>query len=201
MSGVAALTQVCQCAGATSSSNEGKLIGIIVGVVIACIIMLLIIVGCYCVHRRHYKAEGKADGAAAAVGPREDSVYIRGLKVQPSKAGLDNAALDSPEHLDKMRKLQAMNFAKTNLSPSGKGVASSPGAAESSPGAIGAKGFAFASVTTPGRGEPFGSPIYTPRGTNLISQLFSTKSGHQVGSRFPPTHYHWMMLLLMLLMQ
>lgn len=145
--------------------------------------MLLIIVCCYCVHRRSYKAEGKADNAGAVVGPNEDSVYIRGVKV--NQAGLDNAAPNSPEHLEKMRKLEAMNFAKTKLSPSGNGVASSPGAAGRSPGAIGAKGFAFPDVTTPGRREPFGSPIYTPRGTNLISQLFSPKSGHQVSSRFP----------------
>lgn len=156
--------------------------------------MLLIIVCCYCIHSRHYKADGKADGAAAASGPKEDSVNMSGVKV--SEAGLDNAALDSLDHLEKMRKLQAMSFAKTKLSPSGKGMASSPGAAENSPGAIGAKGFAFASVATPGPGEPFGSPIYTPRGTNLISQLFSTKSGHQVGSTFSPIQYHWMLLFV-----
>ena len=172
---------MCYCAGATSSSNEGKLIGIIVGAVIACVIMLLIIVCCYCVHRRRYKAEGKADSTGGVAGSKEDIVYVRGVKV--NEAGLDNAAPNSPEHLQKMRKLEAMNFAKTKLSPSGKGVASSPGAAGNSPGAIGAKGFAFPGVANPGRGEPFGSPIYTPRGTNIISQLFSTKSGHQVGSQ------------------
>ena len=175
--------QVCNSAGATSRSNEGKLIGIIVGVVIACIIMLLIIVCCYCVHRRRYQAVGKADDAGAVVGPQEDSVYIRGVKV--TEAGLDNAAPNSPEHLEKMRKLEGMNFAKTKLSPSGKGVANSPGAAGKSPGVIGAKGSAFPDATSPGHGAPFGSPIYTPRGTNLMSQLFRTKSGHQVGSRSP----------------
>ena len=141
--------------------------------------MLLIIVCCYCLHRRNTKADAKADATGGVVTRTEDSVYVRGVKVNSS--GADNAAPDSPEHLEKMRKLQAMNFAKTKLSPSGKDAANSPGAAGNSPGAIGSKGFAFANVTTPGRGEAFGSPIYTPRGTNLISQLFSTKSGHQVG--------------------
>lgn len=180
----------CHCAGATSRSNEGKLIGIIVGVVIACVIMLLVIVCCYWVHRRHYQAvdpaEGKADKAG---GPEEDSVYINGLKV--GESGGDKAAPDSPEHLEKMRKLEGMSFAKTKLS---KAVASSPGAVGNSPGAIGAKGIAFADVTTPGRAEPFGSPIYTPRGNNRISQLFSTKSGHQVGQQSRPIYQHCMML-------
>lgn len=142
--------------------------------------MLLIMVCCYCVHRRRYQAvdpaEGKADKAG---GPEEDSVYINGLKV--GEPGGDRAAPDSPEHLEKMRKLQSMTFAKTKLSPAGKAVANSPGAVGNSPGAIGAKGAAFSDVTTPGGGEPFGSPIYTPRGTTRISQLFGTKSGHQVG--------------------
>lgn len=147
--------------------------------------MLLIIVCCYCVHRRRYQAvdpaEGKADNAGGA---REDSVYVNGLKV--GETGGDRAAPDSPEHLEKMRKLQSMTFAKTKLSPAGRAAANSPRAVGNTPGAIVAKGGAFADVTTPGGAEPFGSPIYTPRGVNRISQLFSAKSGHQVGQQSRP---------------
>lgn len=156
-----------------SNSNEGKLIGIIVGVVLACVIMLLIIVCCYCIHRRRYKT---AAPAGSNVEPKEDSVYVHGLRL-----GSDKAAPNSPEHMEKMRKLQAMSFARTKSSPFGKDAAKSPGAAGTSPEAIGAKGFAFPNIVAPGGGEAFGSPM-SPKGVGLISQLFSTKSGSpQVG--------------------
>lgn len=156
------------CAGVAGNSNEGKLIGIIVGVVLACLIMLLIIVCCYCVHRRRYKTAATAAAPGAIVGPKEDSVYVNGLRV-----GSDKAGPNSPEHLEKMRKLQSMNFARTKSSPFGKDAGNSPGAVGSSPGGIEAKGFAFPNVVAPGGGEPFGSPV-SP--INLISQLFTTKS-------------------------
>ena len=161
------------CAGAKTKSNEGKLIGIIVGVVIACVISLLIALCCFCVHRRQQAKSDSAivDKSATDMDPKADSVYVRGIKVDA--VGGDGAATDSPAHQEKMRKLQNMNFARTKSSP----LANSPGAAA---GAIGAKGFAFPTVASPGGGGAFGSPVYTPRGGNLISQLFSTNSGSQV---------------------
>ncbi len=154
-----------------SKSNEGRLIGIIVGVVLACVVMLLIIV-CYCCYRRRSQTTAAAEAAAGpTVGPTEDSVYVHGLRV-----GSDKAAPNSPDHLDKMRKLQAMTFARTKSSPFGKNVGNSPGAAGTSPEAIGAKGFAFPNLASPRGGEAFGSPV-SPGGVGLISQLFSTKSG------------------------
>ena len=162
-------------AGAKTTSNEGKLIGIIVGVVIACVISLLIAVCCFCIRRRQQAKSDSAavDKAATVMDPKADSVYIQGIKV--GAFGGDGASTDSPAHQEKMRKLQNMNFARTKSSPS----ANSPRAAANSPGTIGAKGFAFPSVASPGGGA-FGSPVYTPRGGNLISQLFSAKSGIQV---------------------
>ncbi len=167
--------------GTSTSSNKAKVIGIIVGVVIACALMLLILC-CCCrwVKRRKARAE---DAAAAKGVPgvegKQDSVYVQGIKVHTT-GSFDKAALDSPEHKEKMKKLAAMNFQKTQ-SPKGQiGVGAFPYSPESG------KGFAFPAVMTP-KNEAFGSPlsnqspVYTPRGTNVISKLFSTQSGGQVG--------------------
>ena len=161
------------CAGTSTSSNEAKLIGIIVGVVAACLLLLLVV--CCCWYRQRQNARSAATKAGPGEEVRQDSVYVQGIKCNAGSAG-DSAAPDSPDHVAKMRKLEAMNFAKTKVQPGA--VANSPGA-----GVIGAKAFAFADVTTPGSGafgSPLGarSPVYTPRGTNIISKLFSPRAGN-----------------------
>lgn len=168
-------------AGTSTSSNEAKLIGIIVGVVIACALLLLILCCCWLKQRRKNRAA--AEDAAAAKGVsgvegKQDSVYVQGIKVNTT-GSFDKAAVDSPEHKEKMKKLEAMNFQKTK-SPRGQlGAGTLPYSPQSR------KGFAFPDVVAQ-KGEAFGSPVsnqspvYTPRGTNVISKLFSTKSGVQV---------------------
>ena len=175
----------CLFVGTSTSSNEAKLIGIIVGVVIACALLLLIL--CCCWVKQHRKTRAAAEDAAAAkavpgVEGKQDSVYVHGIKVNTTGSfdpAADLAAVDSPEHKEKMKKLAAMNFQKTK-SPRGQiGAGAVPYSPESG------KGFAFPDVMTP-KNEAFGSPlsnqspVYTPRGTNVISKLFSTKSGVQV---------------------
>jgi len=171
----------CLYVGTSTSSNEAKLIGIIVGVVIACALLLLILCCCWIQQRRKTRAAAE-DAAAAkavpAVEGKQDSVYVQGLKVNAT-GSFDKAAVDSPEHAEKMKKLAAMNFQKTK-SPRGQiGAGALPYSPESG------KGFAFPDVMAP-KDEAFGSPlstqspVYTPRGTNIISKLFSTKSGVQV---------------------
>lgn len=167
--------------GTSTSSNEAKLIGIIVGVVIACALLLLILCCCWVRQRRRTRAAAE-DAAAAkalpAVEGKQDSVYVQGIKVNTT-GSFDKAAVDSPEHKVKMKKLAAMNFQKTK-SPRGQIGA---GVLPYSPGS--GKNFAFPDVVAP-KNEAFGSPlsnespVYTPRGTNVISKLFGTKSGVQV---------------------
>ena len=171
----------CLSAGTSTSSNEAKLIGIIVGVVVACALLLLLLCCCWFQQRRKTRAAAE-DAAAAkavpAVEGKQDSVYVQGIRVNTT-GSFDKAAVDSPEHAEKMKKLVAMNFQKTK-SPRGQiGAVAVPYSPESR------KGFAFSDVRAPKDGA-FGSPlsnqspVYTPRGTNVISKLFSTKSGVQV---------------------
>ncbi len=168
----------------TKTASDVKLIGIIVGVVIACI-LLLIILGC-CWFQQRRKARAAAEGAAAtkagqAVDTTADSIYVQGIKVDAS-GGADTEAINSPEHREKMEKLQAMTFMKTK--GSGRGQLGAVGSSPRAEG-IGAKGFAFPNVTTQASGA-FGSPmstespVYTPRGTNIISKLFSPRVATQV---------------------
>ena len=175
----------CLFAGTSTSSNEAKLIGIIVGVVIACALLLLILCCCWFQQRR--KTRAAAEDAAAAKGVpavegKQDSVYVQGMKVNTTGSfdpAADLAAVGSPEHKEKMKKLAAMNFQKTK-SPKGQIGAGAYGPESG-------KGFAFPDVMAP-KDAAFGSPlsshspVYTPRGTNVISKLFSTKSGVQVSA-------------------
>jgi len=122
---LAMILTACLCAGTSTSSNEAKLIGIIVGVVIACALLLLILCSCWVKQRR--KTRAAAEDAAAAKGVpgvegKQDSVYVHGIKVNTTGSfdpAADLAAVDSPEHKEKMKKLAAMNFQKTK-SPRGQ---------------------------------------------------------------------------------
>ena len=163
---------------ASTSSDEAKLIGIIVGVVAACALLLLVLFCCWFRQRRAARAAAKPADAAPAVEGKQDSVYMQGIKVK-ANGSFDQAAVDSPEHVHKMKKLAAMQFRGTN-SPK---VQAGTGAVPYSPEAQ--KGFAFPNVTVPSN-EAFGSPlsahspVYTPGGTNIISKLFSPHAGTQV---------------------
>ena len=178
------LTRRLSNAGVAIKSNHGKLIGAIVGVVIACAISLLIIACCCCIRRRQLS---RASAAATDKNATAAATTDAAVDVPSASAGATRAAPDSPAYREKMRKLEGMSFAKTKSSPLGKEAGNSPGAFGNSPGAtgnspglIGAKSVATPDATTPASVKGFGSPIYTPRGTNLVTQLFSSRSGPQV---------------------
>ena len=150
------------------------------GVVLACVLLLLILACCWFQRRRALQAAASAKTTPPADG-KQDSVYVHGIKVAANGA-VDTACVDSPEHVEKMKKLQNMAFQRTKTGTP-KQIGAGPFA--NSPGAEGSgkKGFAFPDQVSQAGGA-FGSPVstepvYTPRGS-IVSKLFSPKMGLQV---------------------
>ena len=163
------------------------IIGIVVGVVIVVAFVLLVLC-CRFWRLRRIAAAAKARSAAAAAA-KEGKAGKHGAAVNAAADGVIICnAVGSPDHVQKMQKLQNMAFARTQSGHKGQigagAVGSSPGAVGNSPAA---KGFTFPDVAK--QSDAFGSPLsaesplYTPRGTNLISRMFSAKSGTQVSSQ------------------
>ena len=169
----------CCNAGVTTKSNKAMIIGIVVGVVIAVAFVLLVLC-CRFWRLRRIAAAAKARSAAAAAA-KEGKAGKHGVAVNAAADGvIISNAVGSPDHVQKMQKLQNMAFARTQSGHKGQIGA---GAVGNSPAA---KGFAFPDVAK--QSDAFGSPlsaespVYTPRGTNLISRMFSAKSGTQVST-------------------